>query len=165
MIRKGDDWQAVVTEGMGQMVPRAWVKGMIFFWGFFYNFIFTFGYAGSLLLPRLFSSCDKQALVSSCGMQVSHCSGFSMQSGGSGVVVLGLSCCTACGIFLDQGSSPCPLDWQVDSQPLNHQGILRTFLFNNTCYNYILLQSIKKTTKLGWVLVQFSLCLLCLVLK
>ena len=28
----------------------------------------------------------------------------------------------ACGIFSDQGLNPCPLHWQVDSQPLDHQG-------------------------------------------
>ena len=37
----------------------------------------------------------------------------------------GLSGSTACGIFLDQGSNPCPLHWQVDSYPLSHQGSLR----------------------------------------
>ena len=26
----------------------------------------------------------------------------------------GLSCSAACGIFLDQGSNPCPLHWQAD---------------------------------------------------
>ena len=26
------------------------------------------------------------------------------------------------GIFPDQGSNPCPLHWQADSQPLSHQG-------------------------------------------
>ena len=34
---------------------------------------------------------------------------------GSVVVVHGLSCSAACGIFPDQGSNPCPLHWQVDS--------------------------------------------------
>ena len=34
----------------------------------------------------------------------------------------GLSCSAACGIFPDQGSNPCPLHWQADSQPLRHQG-------------------------------------------
>ena len=29
----------------------------------------------------------------------------------------------ACGIFPDQGPNPYPLHWQVDSQPLDHQGI------------------------------------------
>ena len=28
----------------------------------------------------------------------------------------------ACGIFLDQGLSPCLLHWQMDSLPLSHQG-------------------------------------------
>ena len=27
-----------------------------------------------------------------------------------------------CGIFAGQGSNPCPLHWQADSQPLDHQG-------------------------------------------
>ena len=38
------------------------------------------------------------------------------------VVAHGISCSTACGIFLGQGSNPCPLHWQVDSSPLRHQG-------------------------------------------
>ena len=46
---------------------------------------------------------------------------------GSVVVVHGLSCSAACGIFPDQGSNPCPLHRQADSQPLHHQG--SPFLF------------------------------------
>ena len=38
------------------------------------------------------------------------------------VVAHGPSCSAACGIFPDQGSNPCPLHWQADSQPLCHQG-------------------------------------------
>ena len=38
-----------------------------------------------------------------------------LQSAGSVVVAYGLSCSAACGIFLDQGSNPCPLHWQADS--------------------------------------------------
>ena len=34
----------------------------------------------------------------------------------------GPSCSAACGIFPDQGSNPCPLHWQADSQPLCHKG-------------------------------------------
>ena len=37
---------------------------------------------------------------------------------GASVVVHGLSCSAACGIFLDQGSNPCPPHWQEAS---NHQ--------------------------------------------
>ena len=41
---------------------------------------------------------------------------------GSAVVAHGPSCSAACGIFPDQGSNPCPVHWQADSQPLRHQG-------------------------------------------
>ena len=41
---------------------------------------------------------------------------------GSVVVAHGLSCSAACGIFPDQGSNPCSLHWQADSQPLRHRG-------------------------------------------
>ena len=41
---------------------------------------------------------------------------------GSVVVAHGPSRSAACGIFPDQGSNPCPLHWQADSQPLCHQG-------------------------------------------
>ena len=41
---------------------------------------------------------------------------------GSVVVAHGPSCSAACGTFPDQGSNPCPLHWQADSQPLGHQG-------------------------------------------
>ena len=41
---------------------------------------------------------------------------------GSAVVAHGPSCSVACGIFPDQGSTPCPLHWQADSQPPRHQG-------------------------------------------
>ena len=34
------------------------------------------------------------------------------------------------GIFLDQGSNPCPLHWQVDSEPQCHQGVLNYILDN-----------------------------------
>ena len=75
-----------------------------------------------------------------CGAQASHCCGFSchgaqaLGSQASVVVARGLSSCGSralecrlsscgartqllrtCGIFLDQGSNPCPLNWQVDS--------------------------------------------------
>ena len=49
-------------------------------------------------------------------------SSYSFQALGTGSVVVehGLSCCEACGIFLDQGSNSCLLLWQVDSLPLSH---------------------------------------------
>ena len=41
---------------------------------------------------------------------------------GSVIVAHKPSCSAACGIFPDQGSNPCPLHWQADSQPQRHQG-------------------------------------------
>ena len=46
---------------------------------------------------------------------------------GSVIVAHRPSCSAACGILPDQGSNPCPLHWQADSQPLRHQGISLSF--------------------------------------
>ena len=72
-------------------------------------------------------------VVASGGHASSRCAGLSLsrplllRSTGSGhagsvIVAHGSSCSAACGIFPDQGSNPCPLHWQADSQPLCHQG-------------------------------------------
>ena len=39
---------------------------------YFLNYLFIFGSTGSLLLPGLFYSCDRQGLLSGCSVQVSH---------------------------------------------------------------------------------------------
>ena len=89
---------------------------------YMYNFIylFIFGSTGSLLLHSLFSSCGAQALghmgFSSCGSRVLE---LRLEPG---LVVHGLSCSMACGIFPNQGSNPCLLNWQADSLPLSHKG-------------------------------------------
>ena len=56
--------------------------------------------------------------------ELSSCSTWAprLQGTGSIVVVCGLSCSVACGIFPDQGLNPCLLHWQADSLPLSHQG-------------------------------------------
>ena len=71
-------------------------------------------------------------IAASGGHSSSRCAGLSLsrpllwstvsRRAGSVVVAHGPSCSAACGIFPDQGSNPCPLHWQVDSQPLCHQG-------------------------------------------
>ena len=58
-----------------------------------------------------------------CGLQY-------LQHAGSGVVVHGLSCPMACGIFLDQGLNLYLLHWQVESYLLYYQGS-PTLSFNN----------------------------------
>ena len=63
---------------------------------------------------------------------------------GSKVVVHQLSCSMACRIFLDQGSNPCPLHWQVDSLPLSHQGSPRTsFEVMDLKFQFYLLLTVK----------------------
>ena len=72
-------------------------------------------------------------VVASGGHSSSRCAGLSLsralllrstgsRRAGSVIVAHGPSCSVACGIFPDQGSNPCPLHWQADSQPLRHQG-------------------------------------------
>ena len=106
-----------------------------FFWGggglieFF--FIFKFFY---FWLCWVFVSVQGLSLVAaSGGHSSSRCTGLSLsrplllrstgsRRAGSVVVAHGSSCSAARGIFPDQGSNPCPLHWQADSQPLRHQG-------------------------------------------
>ena len=72
-------------------------------------------------------------VVASGGHSSSRCAGLSLsrslllrstgsRRAGSVIVAHGPSCSAAYGIFPDQGSNPCPLHWQADSQPLRHQG-------------------------------------------
>ena len=74
---------------------------------------------------RGFSCCGARAL----GMRAPVVVARGLQSTGSAVVVHGPSCSAACGLFPDQGSNPCPLNWQVDSYPLCHQGSPYFILF------------------------------------
>ena len=109
-----------------------------------------FGYAGSSFLHGLVSSCREQGLLSRGGawlliavaslaeqrlqgMWASVVAAHGFWSTGSVVVVHGLSCSMACGIFQDQWSNLCLLHWQMYCLPLSHQGnpILYSFIFFN----------------------------------
>ena len=83
-------------------------------------------------------------VVASGGHSSSQCTGLSLsrplllwstgsRRAGSVVVAHGPSCSAACGIFPDQGSNPCPLPWQADSQPLCHQGSPEQLIFWQIC--------------------------------
>ena len=87
-----------------------------------------FGCTGSSLLCRL-SMVVVSGLLSSCSAQASHCSGFSCHSaralGHAGFRSRGvceLSCSMACTVFPYQGRNPCLLQWQADSQSIDHKG-------------------------------------------
>ena len=91
-------------------------------------YLFIYGCVGSLFLCEGFS-----LVAASGGHSSSRCAGLSLlrplslrstgsRCAGSVVVAHGPSCSVACGMFPDQGSNPCALHWQADSQPLCHQG-------------------------------------------
>ena len=72
-------------------------------------------------------------VAASGGHSSSQCAGLSLsrplplrstgsRRAGSATVAHRPSRSAACGILPDQGSNPCPLHWQADSQPLRHQG-------------------------------------------
>ena len=87
-------------------------------------------------------------VAASGGHSSSRCAGLSLsrplllqstgsRRPGSVVVAHGPSCSAACGILPDQGSNPCPLHWQADSQPLRHQGS-PPIIFNMTCGHMVI---------------------------
>ena len=95
----------------------------------FYWFILSvihFDITGSSLLCTVFPSCSKWELLCMvvCGLTAlaSLVTEHRLWAQASVVVGHGLSCSSACGILPDQGSNPCPLRWQVDFYPPDHQG-------------------------------------------
>ena len=110
-------------------LPGLVFKDFFFFLNF--GFIYLFIY---LWLCWVFVSVRGLSLVvASGGHSSSWCAGLSSswplllgstgsRRAGSVIVAHGPSCSAACGILTDQGSNPCPLHWQADSQPLRNQG-------------------------------------------
>ena len=77
---------------------------------------------GLRFCARAFSSCGKRGPLFIAVRGPLTIAASLVGSTGSVVVAHGPSCSTVCGIFPDQGLNPCPLHWQVDSQPLRHRG-------------------------------------------
>ena len=94
---------------------------------FYKIYLFYFWLLSLYFCAWAFSSCGKWGLLSSCDAWASHCDGpscceaWALGVRASVVVAHGLSCSMVCGIFPDQGLNLCPLHWQADSQPLDHQ--------------------------------------------
>ena len=111
----------------------------LFFFFKFYLFIYLFIY---FWLCWVFISVRGLSLVAaSGGHSSSRCAGLSLsrplplrstgsRRAGSAVVAHGPSGSAACGILPDQGSNPCPLHQQPDSQPLSRQGSPTTSFLN-----------------------------------
>ena len=105
------------------------IKNLITHCFFFLKYLFIY-----LWLCWVFVSVRGLSLVvASGGHSSSRCVGLSLsrplllrstgsRRAGSVIVAHGPICSAAHGIFPDQGSNPCPLHWQADSQPLRYQG-------------------------------------------
>ena len=90
---------------------------------FIYLFIYLFlAGLGLRFCARAFTSCGERGplFIAVRGPLLLQSTG--SRRAGSVVGAHRPSCSAACGIFPDQGSNPCPLHWQADSQPLRHQG-------------------------------------------
>ena len=105
-----------------------WKNSPILFLLIIYFYLFIFGCVGSSFSVRGLS-----LVAASGGHSSLLCAGLSLsrplllrstgsRRAGSVLVAHGPSCSVASGIFPDQGSNPCPLHRQADSQPLRHQG-------------------------------------------
>ena len=116
------------------MVPISSLHFIFFIFIFLIILILFLKFIYYLWLCWVFVSVRGLSLVAaSGGHSSSRCAGLSLsrplllrstgsRCAGSVIVAHGPSCSAACGIFPDQGSNPCPLHWQADSQPLRHQG-------------------------------------------
>ena len=99
-------------------------------------FLYFFGCVGSSFLCEGFLQLRQVGATLHRGAWASHSRSLLLRStgsrcAGSVVVAHGSSCSAACGIFPDQGSNLCPLNWQADSQPLRHQGSPYILLYMN----------------------------------
>ena len=112
---------------------------------FFLNYLFIYllflAVLGLHFCARAFSSCGKWgplfiAVHGTLTIVASLVAEHRVQTrAGSVIVAHEPSCSTACGIFPDQGSNPCPLHWQADSQPLPHQGSPQSVVFDHSEIN------------------------------
>ena len=92
--------------------------------GIFFFFFFM-AVLGLRFCARAFSSCGERGplFMAVQGPLLLRSTG--SRRAGSAIVAHGPSRPAARGILPDQGSNPCPLHWQADSQPLCHQGSLQ----------------------------------------
>ena len=103
-----------------------------------------------------FALVTASRVYSSCGVWASHYSGFScywawalgctsfsscsswaLEHRLNSVWCSRFNCFVACGIFPNQGSNPCFLQWQAEFLPLNHQGSLPLYFIIELTYFFV----------------------------
>ena len=119
---------------------------------------------GLCFCARAFSSCGKRGplfiAVRGPLLRPLLLQSTGSRRAGSVVVAHGPSCSAACGIFPDQGSNPCPLRWQADSQPLRHQGSPSLFFLHSMDVVYLTLPSFHGNYGFQFLLLLNSLSLM-----
>ena len=149
--------QTCPPSGLGSLLVQQKDRGLCSVMAqiFFFKFIY-------LWLCWVFISVRGLSLVASGGHSSSRCAGLSLswplllqstgsRRAGSVVVAHGPSCSAACGIFPDQGSNPCSLHWQADSQPLRHQGSPAQIFLLNTFLNLYFVSHVLSPFYRRWV--------------
>ena len=127
-VLSGPDFPVYKTKGQARLSFFFFLKELLYLFNYLFNYLFIFlAVLGLRFCARAFSSCGKRgplfiAVHGPLTIAASLVGGTSSRRAGSVAVAHGPSCSAACGIFPDQGSNPCPLHWQADSQPLHHQG-------------------------------------------
>ena len=100
-----------------------WTFPFLSFYLFIYLFLAVLG--GSSLLSGPFSSCDEQMLLSSCGVQTSHCTGFS-RFGAGALGHVGFSSCSTWAQKLQLLVS------RAQIQLMRHTGLVATWLVESS---------------------------------
>ena len=100
---------------------------LLFFYYLFILFLLFLSVLGLRFCARAFSSCSERGplfitVLGPLTIAASLVAEHRLQTRRLSSVAHGPSCSTACGILPDQGSNPCPLHCQADSQQLCHQG-------------------------------------------
>ena len=135
-------WKETLTPSVSMPRYQAKIYGFFFFsYIFFFNLFILFIYYLFLAVLGLRFVRGLSPVAASGGHSSSRCGdrsssrcagpslsrplllrGTGSRRAGSAAVAHGPSRSAACGIFPDQGSNPCLLHKQADSQPLRHQG-------------------------------------------
>ena len=97
---------------------------------FFFNFIYLFiyGCVGSSFLCEGFLQLRRVGATPHRGARASHhhslsrCGAQAPDAQAQQSWLTGPAAPRHAGILPDQGTNPCPVHWQADSQPLRHQG-------------------------------------------
>ena len=142
-----------LNKGILHIFVYSFVLQVIGIWNLRVFFIFIYLFILFWLCWVFVSVRGLSLVAASGGHSSSRCAGLSLsrplllrstgsRHTGSVIAAHGPSCSAACGIFPEQGSNPCPLHWQADSQPLRHQG---------SPWGYFLIPPHIRSLQVGWL--------------